>query len=52
MKEVKLKMQARDLLRLQSMKLLHGRTFSDMVTHALSDYFESRGMPLDPMPIN
>lgn len=40
MKEVKVKLPVRHLLKLHYMKLTSGRTFSDVITHALQEYFD------------
>jgi len=39
MKEVKVKIPVRQLLKLHYMKLTSSRTFSDVVSEALNDYF-------------
>lgn len=39
LKEVKVKIPVKQLLRLHYLKLTGGRTFSDVVSEALSDYF-------------
>ena len=41
MKEVKVKLPVRQLLKLHYMKLTSSRTFSDVVSEALGDYFGS-----------
>ncbi len=41
MKEVKVKLPVRQLLKLHYMKLTSSRTFSDVVSEALADYFSS-----------
>ncbi len=40
LKEVKVKLPVRQLLKLHYLKLTSSRTFSDVVTKALADYFE------------
>lgn len=39
LKEVKVKIPVKQLLRLHYLKLTGGRTFSDVVAEALTDYF-------------
>lgn len=39
MKEVKVKLPVKQLLKLHYMKLTSGRTFSDVITNALKEYF-------------
>lgn len=39
LKEVKVKIPVKQLLRLHYLKLTGGRTFSDVVSEALGDYF-------------
>lgn len=46
MKEVKVKLPVRQLLKLHYMKLTSSRTFSDVVSEALSEYFTE----IDPNP--
>ncbi len=40
LKEVKVKLPVRQLLKLHYLKLTSSRTFSEVVTEALRDYFE------------
>lgn len=41
MKEVKVKLPVKQLLKLHYMKLTSGKTFSYVITHALEDYFKN-----------
>ena len=43
LKEVKVKLPVRQLLKLHYLKLTSSRTFSDLVSEALADYFEAHG---------
>ena len=42
LKEIKVKLPNRHVIRLQQVKLMTSRTFSQLVTEALSEYFTSR----------
>ncbi len=42
LKEVKVKIPVKQLLRLHYLKLTGGRTFSDVVSEALTDYFQEQ----------
>lgn len=44
LKEVKVKLPVNQLLRLHLLKLTSSRTFSDLVSEALTDYFQRAGM--------
>ncbi len=46
MKEVKVKLPVRQLLKLHYMKLTSSRTFSDVVSEALTEYFTE----IEPKP--
>lgn len=50
LKEVKIKIPVRQLLRLHYLKLTAGRTFSEVIATALADHFErTEGKPMEGM---